>query len=513
MDLRLPSSPVSARFTKTAPLPANRVTTFAEIKGPGCIRHIWHGGPHPDSMPMVNRRAVIRITFDDAPAPHVEAPVGDFFGAMHGLPYYMIDTHWLAVNAWNGYNCYFPMPFSKSARIEFETGPDKGRVYLQVDYHRYPGQEMTEPRRFCARWRREMPTQRYGEEFLMLDADGPGQLMGFVYGVRLIDNVDRWSHGGADNIYIDGDGDHPAFLRGIGGEDTFGTSYGGCLHPPNTLHYAAMPYYTHQDVGEARPAQRLVGYRFFERDSITFRKSIHMRFGCMQNDISATTYWYQEGAVRPYVKMPDWPLLMPGAELPRGACDLPLPDSGSWWCCGPFYNRGTDAMSMDLPPETEFDPKATYDGLHTKAEGSPWLSEGSKAAGKDKARWVRRNAMHGFVEFNHIFRSHTRGVGPSFGGCAVARCVLDVPEDMTATLRLAWDDGLVLRVNGQRHDLGHHDAFECQSLDVPLHAGPNTIVIKLSNEYGSTHGGWCFAFRATTRDGQALIPQADPPDM
>ena len=34
----------------------------------------------------------------------------------------------------------------------------------------------------------------------MLDAEGPGQLIGFVYGVRLIDNTDRWSHGGADNI-------------------------------------------------------------------------------------------------------------------------------------------------------------------------------------------------------------------------------------------------------------------------------------------------------------------------
>ena len=33
----------------------------------------------------------------------------------------------------------------------------------------------------------------------MLDADGPGQLVGFVYGVRLIDQTDRWSHGGDNN--------------------------------------------------------------------------------------------------------------------------------------------------------------------------------------------------------------------------------------------------------------------------------------------------------------------------
>ena len=118
----------------------------------------------------------------------------------------------------------------------------------------------------------KMPTQRYGEDYLMLDADGPGQLLGFVYGVRLLDDTDRWSHGGAENIYIDGHGEHPVFLRGIGGEDTFGSGYGGALHPPETHHYAAMPYYLHEDVGEARPAQRLVGYRFFEKDTLPFRQ-------------------------------------------------------------------------------------------------------------------------------------------------------------------------------------------------------------------------------------------------
>ena len=37
-----------------------------------------------------------------------------------------------------------------------------------------------------------------GEEYLMLDAVGRGRLLGFVLGVRLYDDVDRWSHGGAE---------------------------------------------------------------------------------------------------------------------------------------------------------------------------------------------------------------------------------------------------------------------------------------------------------------------------
>ena len=122
----------------------------------------------------------------------------------------------------------------------------------------------------------------------------------------------------------------------------------------------------------------MVGYRFFEHDALPFRHSLHMRFGCMQNDICSTVYWYQEGAV------PDWEQLLPGAKLPRGTCDLDLPWSGSWWLCGPFDNRQNQAMEGALPAEIEFDPERTYDGMNV--EGALWLREGSRALGRDVAR-------------------------------------------------------------------------------------------------------------------------------
>ena len=343
-----------------------------------------------------------------------------------------------------------------------------------------------------------------------------GQLVGFVYGVRLYDDTDRWSHGGGDNIYIDGDGDHPAYLRGIGGEDTFGSSYGGALHTPETHLYAGLPYYTHADVGQARPAQRLVGYRFFERDSIEFRKSIHVRFGSMENDICATSYWYQEGPVRPFFEMPDWELLQPAerfespwGELPRGTYDLPLPDSGSWWVCGPFWNRDDRAMELDLQPETNFDPQVTFYGLHD--EESPWLTKGSHELGRNVAHWKKRHALRGFVDFNHVFRPHILGTpSHSRDAAAIARCILEVTEDTTASLRLAWDDRLILRVNGgDRTDLGHHEAFRSQTIEVNLKKGRNVIVLKLSNTLGSNYCGWTFAFRATLPDGSVLIPRAE----
>ncbi len=507
MDLQLPEVGIPDRVSMTGPLLANRKAVYAELDGPGCIQHLWVVLSRPERIPMTSRKVLIRIYFDDEPIPYVEAPVGDFFGVMHGQGWYPIDTHFLSVKAWIGYNCYFQMPFARSARIEFEAGPEENRAYLQVDWHRYPNQTLSERRRFCARWRREMPTQRYGEDFLMLDADGPGELLGFVYGVRLLDDVDRWSHGGAENIYIDGEGEHPVFLRGIGGEDTFGAGYGGALHPPETHHYAAMPYYVHDDVGQARPAQRLVGYRFFEKDSLPFQQSIHMRFGCMANDICSTVYWYQQDAVRPFFAVPDWSQLLPGVELPRGTHDLPLPTSGEWWLCGPFANHNGQAMETTLSPEMAFQLEATFDGLH--GEESAWLTAGSRQRGRDVARWVKRAAHHGFVDFNHVFRPWGPGVGNTDVGAALARCVLHAPVDMTTNLRVAWDDALILRVNDEVFDLGHHYAFRAQSIPVTLQAGANSIVLKLSNDRGSNHGGWAFAFQATTADGAVLVPQAE----
>ena len=484
VDLDLPSVAVSDRVSITRGIGADRKETWVELDGPGCINHMWVTLKHPLHSELVNRKLVMRIYFDGSDVPHVEAPVGDFFGVMHGVHCYAINTPWLSVKEYSGYNCYFKMPFAKSARIEFETGGESNHIYLQVDWHRFPEEEMKEKRRFCCRWRKENPTARYGEDFLMLDADGPGQLVGFVYGVRLIDNVDRWSHGGAENVYIDGEGEHPGYLRGIGGEDTFGTSYGGAHHPPETHLHAAIPYYHHEDIGEARRAQRLVGYRFFDVDSISFRESVHMRFGCMSNDICSTVYWYQEGAPRPFTKMPEWKALLPGKELPRGAMDLPLPDRGKWWVKVPF-NQAEKGIAEALNGSAPVPVPSVDDG------------------------WKVRRSDHGFVDFNHVDRPHVRGVGVHHRGVvAQARCVLRVEQACKATIRVAWDDQAVLRLNDEKPiDLGAQRHFRSRTVPVELRAGANRVTLTVSNTQGTNHGGWCFAFVCRTADGEVVLPE------
>ena len=324
--LRLPG-----RFTPDRALAQFRAEpggryVLADLEGPGCIRHLWMT---TRALPGINRSMILRLYWDGATVPAVEAPLGDFFGMCHGVGYYPINNQFLSVQDQSGYNAYFAMPFERGARLELEVAPDAPArpLYYHVDWHRYRPGALREPLRFHAAWRRENPTQAYGEEYLVLDAVGRGRLLGFVYGVRLLDDADRWSHGGAENLYLDGEaigeeGVEPAYLRGSGGEDTFGTSYGGALHRPETHLYAGIPYYTHEDVGQARPAQRLGAYRFFVPDAIPFERSLHFRFGCVANDICSTVYWYQTAPHRPFVRLPGWDRLQPGTELRRGSVDL-----------------------------------------------------------------------------------------------------------------------------------------------------------------------------------------------
>ena len=503
--LRLPEQFVPDRWLGCPALKPNNRIVLAELDGPGCIRHIWMA---VTPRPGLNRQIILRIFWDDEERPSVEAPLGDFFGLCHGVPYYDINCRYLSVQGQSGMNCYFAMPFEKSARIEAETGPQgSASLFYQIDWHRYEEKHLSEPRRFHAKWRREFPAQAFGEEYTVLDAVGRGRLLGFVYGVRLYDDADRWSHGGAENIYIDGEAE-PAFIRGSGGEDTFGTSYGGALHVPESHLFVGIPYYTHEDMGTSRPAQRVAAYRFFEDDAISFQHSLHFRFGCVANDLCSTAYYYQEEPHREFFWMPPWNKIMPATELRRGECDIVPEDGADWWLCGPFENADDIAMKGPLPPEEGFDPEATYNGGFRV--DSPWRYKDAPAD-QATARWVRRREIHHFIDFNHVFRPHTRGVSKCWPAAATALTYLVLPRDAGAVLHLAWDDEISILVNGEQVvERLFHRTFRPEKVLVKLRKGINRIQIKLSNTMGTTWGAWCFAFRAVLADGTIIKPTVTP---
>ena len=399
--LALPERFAPARVTTSQALPPDAPVTLAELDGPGCIRRIFVATVrHP--TPAHQRQIVLRMYWDGADTPAVEAPLGDFFGQLHGLPPYPLDSRYLTTQFHAGYTATFPMPFQQGARIEAVAGPDveDAGIVIQIDWHAYPPESPPTPLRFHAKFRREYPCEAYGRNYLLLDAVGRGRLVGFNYGVAVRDDRARWSHAGAENIYVTNPADAPegsfAQLRGAGGEDTFGASYGGVLHRPSTHLDQGVPYYAQEDLGPALARHTLAAYRFFESDAIPFGRAIQVRFGSMANDICSTAYWYQEPPHRPFFRMPAWDQLLLGAELPFDATGAPDPEP-RWQLLGPFHPDHEAALVAAADGSVDAEHRESpRRAIHSIRPGD--------ANGRHVARWLPAADINGFVDFTLAFR-------------------------------------------------------------------------------------------------------------
>ncbi|HEY2663017.1 MAG TPA: DUF2961 domain-containing protein, partial [Candidatus Binataceae bacterium] len=103
--------------------------TLADIAGAGAITQIW-------MTPSGRwRHLILRIFWDDSPIASVECPVGDFFACGWGR-YAQISSLAVCVNPASALNCYWEMPFRKSALIALENlsaDPVPG-FYYQITY-------------------------------------------------------------------------------------------------------------------------------------------------------------------------------------------------------------------------------------------------------------------------------------------------------------------------------------------------------------------------------------------
>lgn len=199
---------------------------LCDIEGSGTIRHLWFANP-ARGKPETLRSYVLRIYWDDSPFPSVECPLSDFFGVAHGRTAHFM-TPYLGMPEGRGFQCYFPMPFSRRCRMTFENeSPDVlGMLFYQVDYTL--GDEITDDMgRFHAFFRRENPCP-VGLDYQLLDTKGgPGVFVGAVIGVNVIGP--NWWGEGEMKFYVDGDGTYPT-INGTGAEDYLCSGWGMSEH-------------------------------------------------------------------------------------------------------------------------------------------------------------------------------------------------------------------------------------------------------------------------------------------
>ena len=207
------------------------------------------------------RGTLLRMVWDGQKEPAVNVPAGDFFGYSWGET---AMRSILAGTAGDTCYAYFPMPYSKSARIELvPEGTASTTVHAEIitaDSPRRPDEGY-----FHALWRRENPTTR-GKPFTFVETQGRGHIVGAALQAQgSLPGITPFFEGD-DQATIDGE----LTIHGTGSEDFFN---GGWYDVPGRWETRiSFPFSGALDY--KRPMGRSGGYRIFLGDAMAFKKSI-----------------------------------------------------------------------------------------------------------------------------------------------------------------------------------------------------------------------------------------------
>jgi hypothetical protein len=292
------------------PIAPGATLTLADVNGPGMIVHFWCTIAHSD--PYYSRMLTLRMYWDGEKDPSVECPIGDFFGMGHGIDKPFDSLPVRVTSDGRGRNCYWPMPFRKSARITVSNESQRpcDAFYYYLDWQKH---ESLPPKTayFHAMYRQEYPCVM-GTNYLIADILGQGHYVGTVQSVYLISP--GWYGEGDDFFFIDGEKE-PS-LRGTGTEDYFCDGWG--------FREQAGPFYGAPLWEGENTGNRGSAYRWHIPDPVVFTKSLRVeiehkgsqRFpdgtgsGFIERDdlMSSVAYWYQIEPHKP------WPPLPPGHD-------------------------------------------------------------------------------------------------------------------------------------------------------------------------------------------------------
>lgn len=307
------------------------------VEGTGVINHIWltFNDARPNWLESTGSanpaELVIRMYWDGSPEPAVEAPIGDFFASGFGLRR-EVKSEPVLVEGGDGYNCYWQMPFHKSAKITVTNEGKKAArsFYYQFDYTEY-NKLPKNTAYFCAQYRQEFPEQT-GRDYLIADIEGRGHYVGTVMSVR--SRSPYWFGEGDAKYYVDEESEPSTW--GTGTEDYFLSAWG---FTENLNLYSGCTY---MSIGEEDLGQKYTLYRWHIRDPVRFTKSFRFEIehtGWMsadetetgeedghverEDDMATVAFWYQIGQPKRFAPIP--PLeerILPDLEIVIGGKEM-----------------------------------------------------------------------------------------------------------------------------------------------------------------------------------------------
>jgi hypothetical protein len=311
--------------------------------------------------------------WDGEEQPSIECPLGDFFAMGHGGDHPLESLPVTVTSEGRGRNCYWPMPFAKSAKISITN---EGRLpvdafYWYLDWQKEPSIP-ADTAYFHAMYRQEFPTDM-SRNYLIADIEGRGHYVGTLLNVRQL--TPSWWGEGDDFWFIDGE--ETPRLRGTGSEDYLCDGWG--LREMSTPYYGA-PLMQGYDAFDLTTA-----YRWHICDPVNFQKSLRLEiehkgvtfnedgtmksgFEPRKDDFSSVAFWYQTEPHKAYPPLPpaydrlydDWRNMVEAegllGEAKASAGPVSTQESGA--CSGGdqlFWTPTEARQSLELPIEAPAD--------------------------------------------------------------------------------------------------------------------------------------------------------------
>jgi hypothetical protein len=269
-----------------------------------------------------------------------------------------------------GRNCYWPMPFRKSAKITVtnEGRAPIGAFYYYVDWQKLPRMPRNTAYLHCM-YRQEHPAVM-GRNYLLADIAGRGHYVGTVLNVRQL--TASWWGEGDDFFFIDGEKEPR--LRGTGSEDYLCDGWG--------LRKMSNPYYGCPLMEGYDPFALTSAYRWHITDPVSFERTLRVEiehkgvtldkdgkmtsgFEERPDDFSSAAFWYQTEPHKAYPEMPkgyarlyyDYSKMVEAESLVSAAKATEggvAPQEGGWSGGKQlFWTPATAGQTLSLPLEVK----------------------------------------------------------------------------------------------------------------------------------------------------------------
>jgi hypothetical protein len=435
---------------------AGRGDMTVTLDGPAILRRLAFNAVRPGVR--------LRVYFDGAETPAVDADLADFFGPFRGTGF-------------NNNACYLPMPFREAARLELagadpadewhietvtEAGADLGGDWGYFHAKSHAANE---------------PTNGWAE-FPILHVRGRGHWVG----MHLYDS--GMDHGGGDFTVVDGGSGAPAFLHGINGEDYFSFAlFGQGQNFPYSEAFA-------NDVGRTR---------LHLESPYPFDESLQISWGALRGlRPRAVSFWYQE---RPA------DTTTPGQAPPGlmwqvfGPVDAPLADDG-------FHPdvSSAEALFAPLPSVESLDAGESHTISHHFTDTFTGAFEG----------WAEEPAVGPLLDLTYVYRHALDIGGHSHMGyyprLMMASTQLRSAAERDVTLQLSYDDPIEVRLNGSviHTDLALRNGFTNVPVAARLAAGPNRLVIRMADTPNVNTCWAAVALRVLDETGRDISLELQP---